>query len=72
MGRIRIAIDDFGTGFSSLSMLRDLPLDTVKIDKALIDPLPGREGAAVVEAICKLAAVLGLGVVALSRLRQKR
>jgi len=61
---IRIAIDDFGTGFSSLSMLRNLPLDTVKIDKALIDPLPGREGTAVVEAICKLAAVLGLGVVA--------
>ncbi len=61
---IQIAIDDFGTGFSSLSMLRNLPLDTVKIDKALIDPLPGREGAAIVEAICKLAAVLGLDVVA--------
>ncbi len=63
-GGIHIAIDDFGTGFSSLSMLRDLPLDTVKIDKALIDPLPGREGTAVVEAICKLATVLGLAVVA--------
>ena len=54
---------DVGGG-TSLSMLRNLPLDTVKIDKALIDPLPGREGTAVVEAICKLAAVLGLGVVA--------
>ncbi|WP_374361570.1 putative bifunctional diguanylate cyclase/phosphodiesterase [Pseudoduganella danionis] len=63
-GGIHIAIDDFGTGFSSLSMLRNLPLDTVKIDKALIDPLPGREGMAIVEAICKLATVLGLAVVA--------
>ncbi|MBV1776518.1 EAL domain-containing protein [Burkholderiaceae bacterium DAT-1] len=61
---IHVAMDDFGTGFSSLGMLRNLPLSTVKIDKALIDPLPSEEGKAVVQAICQLAAALGLKVVA--------
>jgi diguanylate cyclase (GGDEF)-like protein len=61
---ISIAMDDFGTGFSSLSMLRKLPLNSVKIDKALIDPLPAEEGTAVVKAICQLSSALGLKVVA--------
>jgi len=35
----KIALDDFGTGFSSLSKLRDLSLDAVKIDKTFIDKI---------------------------------
>jgi PAS domain S-box-containing protein len=61
---VEVALDDFGTGFSSLNMLRSLPLRTVKIDRSLIDPMPGQEADAVVRAICDLAAVLGLNVVA--------
>jgi diguanylate cyclase (GGDEF)-like protein/PAS domain S-box-containing protein len=61
---IEVALDDFGTGFSSLNMLRSLPLTTVKIDRSLIDPMPAPDATAVVKAICDLATVLRLEVVA--------
>lgn len=61
---VQVAMDDFGTGFSSLSMLRSLPLHSLKIDRALIDPLPAPDALAVVTAICQLADALQLRVVA--------
>ncbi|MCR5358241.1 MAG: EAL domain-containing protein [Lachnospiraceae bacterium] len=33
---IKIALDDFGTGFSTIGILRDLPIDTVKIDRSFV------------------------------------
>ena len=36
---LEIALDDFGTGFSSLSHLRDFPIDKVKIDKSFISKI---------------------------------
>ena len=33
---IRVALDDFGTGFSSLGILRELPFDTIKIDREYV------------------------------------
>lgn len=61
---IVVALDDFGTGFSSLYTLRSLPLQSVKIDRGLIEPLPAPDAAAVVRAICQLAMALRLDVVA--------
>jgi diguanylate cyclase (GGDEF)-like protein len=61
---VEVALDDFGTGFSSLNLLRSLPVHTVKIDRGLIDPLPAPDAVAVVRAICQLARALGLSVVA--------
>lgn len=61
---IEVALDDFGTGFSSLNMLRSLPLRTVKIDRSLVEPLPAPDATAVVKAICDLATTLDLDVIA--------
>ena len=61
---IEVALDDFGVGFSSLNMLRSLPLHTVKIDRSLIEPMPALEAQAVVRTVCALAAPLHLKVVA--------
>ncbi|WP_167759247.1 EAL domain-containing protein [Blastococcus sp. TF02A_35] len=62
---VRIAIDDFGTGFSSLSYLRKLPADVLKIDRSFVTDLPGgRSATTLIASIVELARTLGLDVVA--------
>ncbi|MBB5886476.1 MULTISPECIES: bifunctional diguanylate cyclase/phosphodiesterase [unclassified Xanthomonas] len=62
---VRVALDDVGTGFSSMAYLRDLPLDTLKIDRSFVaevdrDP----RNASICQALLTLGHCLGLDVVA--------
>lgn len=62
---VRIAVDDFGTGFSSLSYLKKLPVDELKIDKSfVIDMINNENDAIIVRSTIDLAHNLGLKVVA--------
>lgn len=62
---IRISMDDFGTGYTSLALLADLPLDTVKIDRTFIDGIDSSaKSRAIVEAVINMAHSLDLSVVA--------
>lgn len=62
---VRLALDNFGLGVASLSMLKRLPLTTLKIDRLLVRELPGRhEDAAMAHAIIGAARALDLVVVA--------
>ncbi|NJK28319.1 MAG: EAL domain-containing protein [Coleofasciculaceae cyanobacterium SM2_3_26] len=62
---VRLCIDDFGTGYSSLSRLHEMPIDTLKIDRAFVDRLDrGTEGAEVIRTIVMLAQTLGMETVA--------
>ena len=62
---VKVAIDDFGTGFSSLSYLRDLPINKVKIDRSFINDIDtSRHNAAIVKGVITMTHHLGLEVVA--------
>lgn len=62
---VTISIDDFGTGFSSLSYLKRLPIDALKIDQSFVrDVSTDQDDAALVMAIITLAHNLRLRVVA--------
>lgn len=62
---IKIAVDDFGTGYSSLAYLKDLPVDTLKIDRSfIIDLYENEDDQAIVKTIIALAQNLKLNLVA--------
>lgn len=60
-----ISLDDFGTGFSSMSYLKQLPLDAIKIDQSFVrDVHLDERNASICEALLALGHGLGLKVVA--------
>jgi diguanylate cyclase (GGDEF)-like protein len=62
---LRIAIDDFGSGYATMSYLRDLPIDELKLDRQFIAPiLRSERSAAIVRSVIDLAHALGIACVA--------
>jgi diguanylate cyclase (GGDEF)-like protein len=62
---VSIGLDDFGTGFSSLSQIRALPINTIKLDKSFVNELrSSKEAGVLVTSIITLAHNLKMQVVA--------
>jgi EAL domain-containing protein (putative c-di-GMP-specific phosphodiesterase class I) len=61
---LSLAIDDFGTGFSSLSYLREFPIDVLKIDRSFIQDADGARGGVIAKAVIELAHGLRLRALA--------
>lgn len=64
-GGFRVAVDDFGTGYSSLAYLRDLPIQTIKIDARFVRGEGGvLRDPAITRSIIELGHNLGMTVIA--------
>jgi EAL domain-containing protein (putative c-di-GMP-specific phosphodiesterase class I) len=62
---IRIALDDFGTGYSSLAYLKRLPIDYLKLDKAMVPDIDGQgKDRIIVRAIIAMGHALDLQIIA--------
>ena len=62
---VRLALDDFGTGYSSFSLLKNLPVDELKIDGSFVAEIDRKpEDRAIVQAILAMAHTLGMRTVA--------
>jgi EAL domain-containing protein (putative c-di-GMP-specific phosphodiesterase class I) len=62
---VRFALDDFGTGYSTLTYLKRLPVDVLKIDRSFIHHmLDDAQDRAIVEGVIGLARTFGCTVVA--------
>jgi diguanylate cyclase (GGDEF)-like protein len=62
---VRIALDDFGTGYSGLYHLRQLSIDTIKIDQSFVSHmLANHEEEKIVEAVINLSNSMGMSTVA--------
>lgn len=59
-----ILMDDFGTGYSSLNMLKNVPVDILKLDKSFVDDIGDMKGDIVVSTIISLGQSLDMRIVA--------
>lgn len=62
---IKVSLDDFGAGYSSLNILKNIPIDIIKLDKLFLDKRDiSEKGKIVIKNIINMANELGLEVVA--------
>jgi diguanylate cyclase (GGDEF)-like protein len=62
---VEVALDDFGTGFASMTQLKDLPVNLLKLDMSFVRGImTDNYDRAIVESIIRLGAALNLGVIA--------
>ena len=62
---VKISMDDFGSGYSSLNMLKDVPVSCIKLDRIfLMDTMENVKGKQIIEAIVNLSKKIGITVVA--------
>jgi EAL domain-containing protein (putative c-di-GMP-specific phosphodiesterase class I) len=61
---VKISLDDFGTGYSSLALIKDLPLDAIKIDQSFVRRLSEGANQHLVRVVVAIGDELGLAVVA--------
>ncbi|UFT99320.1 EAL domain-containing protein [Radiobacillus kanasensis] len=61
---VTTSIDDFGTGYSSLHILKELPIDTIKIDKSFVQGIMDPRSVSMIKSIIDMGLNLNLQVVA--------
>ncbi|MBR6159697.1 MAG: GGDEF domain-containing protein [Lachnospiraceae bacterium] len=62
---MRVSLDDFGTGFSSLSYLKQIPIDTIKIDRSFIETAVKDDSSSIIyESVIEMSKKLGFETIA--------
>jgi diguanylate cyclase (GGDEF)-like protein len=59
-----ISMDDFGSGYSSLNLLKELPIDVIKLDKGFLDEMRmSKKGTAIIKSVVSMANEIGVRTV---------
>ncbi len=60
----KILMDDFGTGYSSLMMLKQIPIDVMKLDKSFVDDYDDIRGEQIIRCVMQMAQSLNIAITA--------